>query len=121
MEAKNVAERIGDIGYPANAGHCEPRLLRVDGGVERLRTTSLPVGMLEGVEYCAETRRLAKGDTIVVFSDGLSEAESPRGENFEASRLKLLLAQGAGLEAAALHQRILEDAQAFTAGLELGW
>ncbi|MBN8731946.1 MAG: SpoIIE family protein phosphatase [Acidobacteria bacterium] len=112
-----VVEQDGTMHW-ANAGHCEPRLLRREGSVERLRATSLPVGMIDGVDFGAETRRLEKGDTIVVFSDGLSEAESPRGDNFEASRLKTLLAQGAGLEAAVLHQRILEDAQAFTAGLE---
>ncbi|MBK7928902.1 MAG: SpoIIE family protein phosphatase [Bryobacterales bacterium] len=112
-----VVELDGTMHW-ANAGHCEPRLLRRDGSVERLRATSLPVGMIDGADFGAETRRLEKGDTIIVFSDGLSEAESPRGENFEASRLKTLLAQGAGIEAAVLHQRILEDAQAFTAGLE---
>lgn len=112
-----VVELDGTMHW-ANAGHCEPRLLRGNGSVERLRATSLPVGMINGADFGAETRRLEKGDTIIVFSDGLSEAESPRGENFEASRLKTLLAQGAGTEAAALHQRILEDAQAFTAGLE---
>lgn len=101
-----------------NAGHCDPRLLRASGKVDRLKATSLPVGMLDGVEFATETRHLEKGDTIVVFSDGLSEARSPRGENFEASRLKTLLITGAGLEAAELHRRILEDAQAFTAGLE---
>lgn len=102
----------------ANAGHCDPRLLRASGGVERLLATSVPVGMLDGVTFATETRHLEKGDTIVVFSDGLSEARSPRGENFEASRLKTLLITGAGLEAVELHRRILEDAQAFTAGLE---
>ena len=102
----------------ANAGHCDPRLLRASGDVERLLATSVPVGMLDGVTFATETRHLEKGDTIVVFSDGLSEARSPRGENFEASRLKTLLITGAGLEAAELHRRILEDAQAFTAGLE---
>ena len=104
--------------YWTNAGHCDPRLVRAAGVVERLRATSLPVGMLDGVEFATETRHLQKGDTIVVFSDGLSEARSPRGENFEAARLKTLLITGAGLEAAELHRRILEDAQAFTAGLE---
>lgn len=102
----------------ANAGHCEPRLVRPDGAVERLRATSLPVGMLDGVEFGAETRKLERGDTIVVFSDGLSEARSPKGENFEAARLKQLLAEGSRLEAAELHQKILDDVQAFTAGLE---
>jgi serine phosphatase RsbU (regulator of sigma subunit) len=102
----------------SNAGHCEPRLLRARGGVDRLRATSLPVGMIEDAAFEAVTQKVEKGDTIIVFSDGLSEARSPRGDYFEGARLKQVLDQAGTLGAEALHASILEAVRTFTEGME---
>lgn len=101
-----------------NAGHCEPRLLRARGGVDRLRATSMPVGMLDEAGFEVVTQKVEKGDTIIVFSDGLSEASNPRGEFFESARLKEVLEQAGTLGAEALHASILEAVKTFTEGME---
>jgi serine phosphatase RsbU (regulator of sigma subunit) len=71
----------------ANAGHPQPWLIRHNGDTERLPSTGLPLGMLATSQYEVLEKRLAPGDRILLFSDGLSEAENADGEFFEKTAL----------------------------------
>ena len=57
-----------------NAGHCPPILLSRDGAIEEFEADSLPVGMLEMVNFVVRSKQLRPGDRVVVYSDGISDA-----------------------------------------------
>jgi hypothetical protein len=59
----------------SNAGHNPPFLVTRDGAIHRLEKGGIPLGMFERATYEEEEMRLGPGDTLVLFSDGLSEAE----------------------------------------------
>ncbi len=81
----------------ARAGHPAGFLRRVDGRVERLAPNGIGIGMspdrFESLLEVAEGR-LETGDSLLFFTDGLSEAQDPEGEFFGEARLELALAQG---------------------------
>ncbi len=60
-----------------NAGHNPPLLLRADGRLEELKDGGLLIGMLEGQAYRQQTVTIDPGDLLVLFSDGITEAEGP--------------------------------------------
>ena len=82
--------RDGLLRY-VNAGHGDPLLVRSDGRLERLHPTGLPVGMLEEATYSAAEVVLLPGDKLVLFTDGLTEAENSEGQPFGEARVRELL------------------------------
>jgi sigma-B regulation protein RsbU (phosphoserine phosphatase) len=66
-----------------NAGHTPPLLCRASGDIERLPATSVALGMFEQAPFEAARVLLEPGDLLVACSDGVTEAESPRGDQFE--------------------------------------
>lgn len=87
----------GTLTY-CNCGHNPPLLLRADGTSEGLALTGLPLGMIEDAEYETRTVRLAPGDRIFLYTDGVTEANSAAGEEYGDALLAAVLA---GLGAAA--------------------
>ena len=69
-----------------NAGHNPPFLLTRDG-VRRLEAGGLVLGLFAQATYEQEVVQLAPGDTVVVFSDGVSEATDPAGVEFGDDRI----------------------------------
>lgn len=67
----------------ANAGHCPPLILRTNGSIERLMATGTVLGVHGDFEYECESLSLSSGDHLVLYTDGLSEAENSSGERFE--------------------------------------
>jgi serine phosphatase RsbU (regulator of sigma subunit) len=105
----------GNLEY-IKAGHPSPLLLR-RGEVSDLYTEgSFPVGLVETAGFTAEKLRLEPGDTLVLFSDGITEAENPERELFSFPRLHGALAgqQDAPLEA--LKKVILDSVDEFSRG-----
>jgi phosphoserine phosphatase RsbU/P len=100
----------------ANCGHNPPMLLRADEGCERLMPTAAVLGLLE--DWTAETAEtaLAPGDTLLVFSDGVTEARDPHGEEFGEERLMEALRGLGTLPAAAVPPAIAAAVEAFAAG-----
>jgi serine phosphatase RsbU (regulator of sigma subunit) len=72
-----------------NAGHMGPVVRRTRGDVEVVGQdrSGLPLGVEEDQEYEAMTTRLGSGDVVVLYTDGVTEALSPEGEQFGATRL----------------------------------
>ena len=79
-----------------NAGHNPPLLLRANGEVEALAPTGRPLGLLPGGGY--EERRLSfhDGESLVLYTDGLVDAEDEGGEPFGIERLKQLVIREGG-------------------------
>jgi sigma-B regulation protein RsbU (phosphoserine phosphatase) len=70
-----------------NAGHNNPILRRAGGQIERLDVGGLPFGIMPEVKYESATITLAPGDWLIVFTDGVVEAENGRQEEFGEARL----------------------------------
>ncbi|MBM3813645.1 MAG: FHA domain-containing protein [Acidimicrobiia bacterium] len=101
----------------SNAGHCEPVLLGTDAAVRRLPSLSVPLGMLEGMEFPVQSTSLQPGDKIILFSDGLSEAQNENGDYFGSARLMEVLSASASMDCAALHAAVLHAVEQFTGGI----
>ncbi len=74
-----------------NAGHNEPFLVRRSGRMEKLYTGGLILGMFDFAEYESQETKLSPGDTIYLYTDGISEASDPAGDEFGDSRLEELV------------------------------
>jgi serine phosphatase RsbU (regulator of sigma subunit) len=109
-----VLEADGRMRY-INAGHCPPFLLR-NGTLEGLASTAMPVGLLERAAYTATEIRLAPGDKIIIFSDGLSEAEDTASSFFGLKRMKEIILAHSGASCAAIHDALMRSVEDYTAG-----
>ncbi len=78
-----------------NAGHMSPIIRRADGTVEEFPEDSIgvPIGVLEDFPYQAQTRTLSTGDTVVIYTDGVSEAMNHDSELYGLDRLREYIAQ----------------------------
>lgn len=74
-----------------NAGHNPQFVIRAGGGLERLPSTGLPVGLFAGHGYKEGEIALADGDLLFFYTDGTVEIENEAGEPFGADRLERLL------------------------------
>jgi serine phosphatase RsbU (regulator of sigma subunit) len=81
----------GEITY-VNAGQNPPLLRRSDGSIERLHSTGVALGMFEGSTYEAAHTAVHAGDLLVLYSDGITEAENPAGAPFDEAGLERFLA-----------------------------
>jgi serine phosphatase RsbU (regulator of sigma subunit) len=71
----------------SNAGHNAPVLVTANGGVRRLRIGGLILGLFEHATFAEETLALQPGDSVIVFSDGVTEAFDAAGNEFTDDRL----------------------------------
>ena len=77
----------GKFSY-ASGGHEPPLLVRADGGCTFLPLTDgLALGVMEDFEYSASRARLEPGDTMLLYTDGVTDAQNQGGEHFGAERL----------------------------------
>jgi serine phosphatase RsbU (regulator of sigma subunit) len=76
-----------------NAGHNPQFVLREEGGIQPLSSTGLPIGLYPGQGYSEAEVRIAPGDLLFFYTDGLVEVENEAGEMFGAERLQVLLAE----------------------------
>jgi phosphoserine phosphatase RsbU/P len=79
-----------------NAGQTPPLLRRQNGSIERLMQGGIALGMFEGSTYQSGEVHLNPGDALLMYSDGLTEAESPDGQPFDEAGLERTLALFAG-------------------------
>jgi sigma-B regulation protein RsbU (phosphoserine phosphatase) len=98
-----------------NAGHCPPLVLR-PGGVSDIDSSGFPVGIMEAAAYETHHTRLAGGESLVLYSDGVTEAQSPSGELFGEARLRATLSAARSQPPAKLIARCLADLATFQAG-----
>ncbi|QQR73394.1 MAG: SpoIIE family protein phosphatase [Holophagales bacterium] len=71
----------------ANAGHNTALLLRRDGTIERLSASGPPLGLLPNADYQAHATELGRGDLLLIYTDGITEAVDPADEEFGLERL----------------------------------
>jgi phosphoserine phosphatase RsbU/P len=73
-----------------NAGHCPPLVLRQDA-TERVESNGLPLGLFSAGQYSVTHYVLGSGESLVLYSDGITEAECPSGEDYQEERLERCL------------------------------
>ncbi|MGE5180078.1 MAG: PP2C family protein-serine/threonine phosphatase [Bacteroidota bacterium] len=99
-----------------NAGHNSGYLLRADGALARLDAGGLMAGAFDFAAYDEEETRLLSGDTLVLTSDGVTDAESPTGEQFGEERLLACLEAVRTAPPSAILDGVLEAVRGFVAG-----
>ncbi len=70
-----------------NAGHCPLLIRRTDGSVEWVESSGLPLGIMVNATYRETSTTLGPGDLVVLYTDGLTEAEDPADEEFGIERV----------------------------------
>jgi sigma-B regulation protein RsbU (phosphoserine phosphatase) len=100
-----------------SAGHNPAYLFRsATGTIETLTSDAFFLGMFDFASYESRTFRLDKGDILVVYSDGLTDAQNQQEEMFGKKRLLQLIRQEAPSGSDALEQKLLTDIAEFTQG-----
>jgi serine phosphatase RsbU (regulator of sigma subunit)/predicted enzyme related to lactoylglutathione lyase len=97
----------------ANCGHLCALLLRRDGTLERLSSTSTVLGLFEKWDCSFEERELFPGDTLVLYTDGATESFNEAGEEFGESRLIEALRRHRGLAPQAAIEAIVGEVRRF--------
>ena len=102
-------------GHYVGAGHNPAYLYRKeDGTIEELRSANLVLGAFDFADYSATPIQLNQGDLLVVYSDGLTEAENMKGDMFEEERLIKLIQENGSKGAGTLQKSILDAIENFT-------
>jgi sigma-B regulation protein RsbU (phosphoserine phosphatase) len=105
----------GTVTY-ANAGHPPILVVRADGTTEWLGATGVPLGLLPEAYYKQGTLVLEPGDALVLYSDGITEAENHDQEEYGRERLGSVCVEGRGLSLKDLAKAIDRDMDAFAEG-----
>jgi sigma-B regulation protein RsbU (phosphoserine phosphatase) len=79
-----------------------------------LRNTGLPLGVIEGGAWQSQSVQMAPGDVLVLYTDGITDAESTDGAFYDLSRLVATVGQNAGKTAPEIRDAILADVLGFT-------
>lgn len=98
----------------ANAGHTFPMI--VDGRVSELELSGLPLGVDTDSDYSEATAVLGHGDTVLLYTDGVLEAENEAGEIFSFERLQALVEANARLKPRAMVALLLHELRAWSGG-----
>jgi phosphoserine phosphatase RsbU/P len=107
----------GDVEI-CNAGHCPVALVSTNG-VSLIEPGDLPLGMFATAHYTSRNEHLNSGDTMLVYTDGLSEAQNPRGVEYGDVRLKDFVRERRSLPPDRLLGAWLEDLLDFRGGVPL--
>src|SRR5215216_119498 len=99
-----------------NAGHNPPLIVHSAGTVEQLASGGLPLGIKRDAEYREGRTQLQMGDVLVIYSDGVTEAVSPTGEEFGATRLYEVVSRNIEASAAGIRDRIESSLTKFAQG-----
>jgi serine phosphatase RsbU (regulator of sigma subunit) len=97
---------VGSLTY-VNAGQNPPLLRRASGAYERLDSTGVALGMFERSTYTSRTTVIAPSELLVLYSDGITEAEDKKGQPFDEAGLQKTLDEGPHDDPAALGAAVL--------------
>jgi sigma-B regulation protein RsbU (phosphoserine phosphatase) len=110
-----ILDENGTLDY-INAGHPSPILIRRGIAEEAFTEGSFPVGLVPEAEYFATRLKLEPGDTLVLFSDGVTEAMNPSEELFGVSRLREILNGQMQTPLDQIQKCVLESVENFSRG-----
>ena len=108
--------QTGQVDF-TNAGHNPPYILHADGTVEMVKSDcNLVLGALEGIDFKNASLQLEPGDTLVMYTDGVTEAENKEQAQFENARLETTLAALKGASSRQIVDTVNARVKEFTDG-----
>lgn len=112
-----ILDRAGHLDF-INAGHPSPLLLRPGEVAEPFTEGGFPVGLIPDANYVVSSAKIEPGDTLVLFSDGVTEAMDPNEQMFGTPRLREVLLGQHEAPLDHLQRTVLESIQRFCRGAE---
>jgi len=100
----------------ANAGHNAGLLMRADGEVDQMDSTGPPIGLLPVATYEAVEQVMEPGDAMLLYTDGITEAENPLAEEYGLERLKSVCSRCRKMAGADVLKAIEDDVEEFAQG-----
>ncbi len=107
-----VLDPSGGFKY-VNAGHAAPLVVRANGAVNRLDSSNFPIGFFPGTTFAVDDVKLANTDQVLIFSDGVTEAQNAEEQLFGETRLKNFLEHCAGERAERVCANVVSSVQEF--------
>ena len=106
--------RTGEFRF-ANGGHNPPYLIGADGTVTALETTGgMALGIMDELPYAEKSVTLRPGDSLFLFTDGVTEAFDPANQEYGEARLEAALQDGQALSIEMLAQRVVDSVDSFS-------
>ena len=110
--------RTGEVTY-TNAGHNPPYLIKANGTVEELPLSKdIVAGAIDDYQYTEETLQLEKGDTLLLYTDGVTEAVDAEVNDYSEDRLKKLFDHSSKLSCQEVVDKVKADVKAFVGEAE---
>jgi len=100
-----------------NAGHNPVIILEKKNGSKKIEATGIPFGIIANFEYETVTLNLGKGDTIFMYTDGISEARNINGEEFGHDRILTILNNVKSKSSKEIVEEIIEEVTKFSKGM----
>ena len=112
-----MLDKAGKLEY-VNAGHHSPLLIQGNKVTDPFTAEGIPLGMLDGTEYTSSTAQLNPGDGLLFFTDGVTEAVNPEGEEYGLFRLFKLVKANSRKPVEKLQEVVIKAIDEFAAGTE---
>lgn len=109
----------GTLNY-INAGHNPPLIAHSSDNIEQLESGGFPLGIMPMAEYELGQTKLQPGAAIVIYSDGVSEANDLKGEEFGVERLAAVVKKNLGGSASGLRDKVESALSSFTQTAPVG-
>ena len=110
--------KTGDVTY-TNAGHNPPYVAKADGSVVKLPLSkNIIAGFLKDYQFTEEALQLQHGDTLLLYTDGVTEAVDPNYEEYGEERLEALLKNTSQVDCQQLIDAVKADVKVFANGAE---
>ncbi len=97
-----------------NAGHNPPLIGRADGTIEQLPSGGLPLGIMPFAQYEVAQAQLNSGDVLVIYSDGVSEANNLNEDEFGMERLEKVIRENVKASASGVRDKVESALSSFT-------
>ncbi len=107
----------GELRY-VNAGHNPPIIISKDGKVRRLDPTGFCLGMFPSVSYGVEQVKIEKGETVVLYTDGITDTRNSLNQEFGEDKLIGLLKKNAKKPAAEIISKLNNELGTFSSGVD---
>jgi serine phosphatase RsbU (regulator of sigma subunit) len=111
--------KSGRLSY-TNAGHNAGLLVRADGSLQLLEANGVPIGLFPDVTYERAEVTLGPGDLVLLYTDGITEAANPKGDEFGLDRLQAVVRRHAREPLIALAVAIETAVEVFADGTPFG-
>jgi sigma-B regulation protein RsbU (phosphoserine phosphatase) len=110
--------KTGEVTY-TNAGHNPPYLLKANGSLKSLgNSKNIAAGVMEDIPFTEETLQLEPGDTLLMYTDGVTEATDTEEKEYGEARLEALLKQSTQADCQQIIDNVKADVKAFVGEAE---